>query len=92
MYQTTHRPGRRAIATPARVPRTVAMTAAMAPVWIETQTALRIAGLSTIARNGLTPNSVNETSRRPSLNEYTMMTTIGRNRKAKTSTPHAYSR
>ena len=85
MKTMTHLPGRRAMATPARVPRIVEMTAAMAPVWMETMTAERIAGRSTIARNGVNPNSVKDTSRRPSLNEYTMMTTIGRNRNAKTS-------
>lgn len=81
----THLPGLRAIAMPASVPSAVASRAASRPVRTDTSTASRIAGLFTIARNESKPKWSQDTSRRPTLNEYAMITRIGRNRNRNTS-------
>ena len=73
---------------PANDPSTVAMSEVPTAAAMEVFTASRIVGSVVPVRYAARPTPSQVSMERPSLNEYTTMTRIGRNRKANTRMPH----
>ncbi len=69
MNHHVHRPGRRARATPAIVPSSVASSEESTATWSDTTTAPRTAGRSSRARKEPNPKWSQAMRSRPSLNE-----------------------